>query len=296
MNQRTIITLVLALAFGVAAVFLAQMYLRREAPNGPGGQVAQTTQVVVAARPIEFGAKLDASMLKTVAFPADSVPAGAFTSADQLVGGENARVAMRAFALNEPILATRVSERGGRLSLSGLLREGMRAVTLRSNEVASVGGFVLPGDRVDILLTREIDTGPSAQNSPSVTQIIGENIRVLGVDQNPNEETDRPAVPRAITIEVTPEQAQAISLAQQVGTVTLSLRHMMDELPNARMATTSNDFGFVRMAARSYASAPAAPRAPRPQPAVQTTADTGGGWQVRVVRGTETSDYSVAVR
>src|SRR6185436_19841637 len=103
---------------------------------------------------------------------------GSFRTVNELVGaGPTARLALRSLAPNEPILPSKVSGAGGKLNLSGVLTQGMRAVSLRSNDVAGVAGFVLPGDRVDILLTRQL-----ADNS-SVTQVLAENVRVLGVDQ-----------------------------------------------------------------------------------------------------------------
>ena len=129
---------------------------------------------------------------------------------------------------NEPLLVGNVSGPGGKLNLSSTVAPGMRAVSLRSNDVAGVGGFVLPGDRVDILLTRATGSG---EHTDTVTQILAENVRVLGVDQSDNDQADKPVVAKAITVEVTPEQAQSISLGQTVGTVSLTLRHVADDAP-----------------------------------------------------------------
>jgi pilus assembly protein CpaB len=141
----------------------------------------------------------------------------------------------------------------------------MRAVTLRSTDVTGVGGFVLPGDRVDILLTRS--AGNSGGNT--LTQVLAENIRVLGVDQSANDEADKPVVSKAITVEVTPEQASAISLGQSVGTVSLTLRHVADDAPLTHKAMDVGDLG----PAPKRAAGPAAPA-------------------IRVIRGTEASRFS----
>jgi pilus assembly protein CpaB len=185
-------------------------------------------------------------------------------------------------APNEPVLASRVSGPGGKLSLSVAVTDGMRAVSLRSNDVAGVAGFVLPGDRVDILLTRTATPNGEAA-ATTVTQALAENVRVLGIDQSDNDEADKPAVARAVTVEVTPAQAQAISLAQAVGSVSLSLRHVADELPLARKATTVADLGF-------YGNRPVVRRAvaARPRPMLQLA-----GHEVRVTRGMETAGYRV---
>src|SRR5206468_5788170 len=156
------------------------------------------------------GVTLEPPLLKVANYPLDSVPVGSFKTVAEVAGGPaGKRLALRSLALNEPVLANKVSGPGGKLNLSGVLTEGMRAVSFRSNDVAGVAGFVLPGDRVDILLTRSVGSGDQAT---TVTQVLAENIRVLGVDQSDNDEADKPVVARAVTVEVTPAQAQTISL------------------------------------------------------------------------------------
>lgn len=276
MPIRTIASLAVAILLGLVAVLLVRSYLA----NGRNDAVRQTVAmapVVVAAQAIDRGKAIEAAQLKVVNYPAEAVPTGAFRSIAELTGaGVDKRLALRSMAPNEPLLATRVSGPGGRLVLSASLGEGMRAVSLRSNEIAGVAGFVLPGDRVDILLTRTV----GQEHPTTVTQVLGENVRVLGVDQSDNDEADKPAVARAVTIEVTPEQAQVMALAQSVGAVSLSLRQISDQAPLGRRAITVAQLGFVKTAAA--ASAPAQARAPRLI-----------GYPVRVIRGIETAEYRV---
>ena len=156
------------------------------------------------------------------------------------------------------------------MNLSGNVAAGMRAVSLRSNDVAGVGGFVLPGDRVDILLTRAGTGNDAAKNT--LTQVLAENVRVLGVDQSDNDEADKPVVAKAVTVEVTPEQANSISLGQQIGTVSLTLRRVADDAPLASKAMTVSDLG------------------PAPKKPVAAPAPT-----VHVVRGVESSRFSFGV-
>jgi pilus assembly protein CpaB len=231
----------------------------------------------VAAQAIDRGSVIEAKQLKVVNYPAEAVPAGAFRNVNDLTGASaERRLALRSFAPNEPVLATRVSGPGGRVVLSATLGAGMRAVSLRSNEIAGVAGFVLPGDRVDILLTRTV-----AGASPTiVTQVLGENVRVLGVDQSDNDEANAPVVARAVTVEVTPNQAQVIALAQSVGTVSLSLRQISDQAPLGRRAITVAQLGFARAATAPVTSG--GTRAARPT-----------GHAVRVTRGIETAEYRV---
>jgi pilus assembly protein CpaB len=275
MSIRTVATLAVAVLLGLLAVFLVRSYVK--SARGPAGQVATTatTPVVVAATPVERGAALAPAQLKVVNYPADAVPAGAFRAVTDLTGAAaEKRVAIRSLAANEPILADKVSGPGGRMLLSTTLTEGMRAVSLRSNDIAGVAGFVLPGDRVDILLTREV-------GGSQVTQVLAENVRVLGVDQTSDEATDKPQVSRAVTIEVTPEQAQKIPLAQAVGQVSLALRNIADQLPLTRRATTVADLGYSGGRPALYR---AVARRVRHASPVQ---------EIRVVRGVEASGYRI---
>jgi pilus assembly protein CpaB len=271
-SMRAIATFAVAIFLGIVAVILTRNYVREAAQATPVAMSAGTVAVVVASQPLDRGITLQPNFLKVVAYPADAAPASAFRDVSALTGTkEQQRVMLRSVVANEPILASNVSGPGGKLNLSGTIASGMRAVSLRSSDVTGVGGFVLPGDRVDVLLTR---TTEGNDPSKTVTQVLAENVRVLGVDQSDNSEADKPVVSKAITVEVTPEQAQSISLGQNVGTVSLTLRHVADDSPLARKATAVSDL--------SLAPRKAAPSAP-------------AGPAVRVVRGTEASRFSLSV-
>ena len=283
MPIRTIATLAIAIFLGLVAVFLVRSYLTAARP---APQVATAgVPVVVATQAIVRGKPIEAAQLKVARYPADAVPVGAFQNISELTGTPaDKRLALRAMAPNEPVLASRVSGPGGKLSLSVAVTDGMRAVSLRSNDVAGVAGFVLPGDRVDILLTRTATPNGEA-SSTTVTQALAENVRVLGIDQSDNDEADKPGerAPRGDGRESRRRKHQAISLAQAVGSVSLSLRHVADELPLARKATTVADLGF-------YGNRPVVRRtvAARPRPMLQLA-----GHEVRVTRGMETAGYRV---
>ena len=123
-----------------------------------------TQTIVVAKKPLRFGTELNASMLQEVPWPAKALPAGAFTKiGDMLNGGR--RVVLTAIEANEPVLALKITGAGQRATLSALVQPGMKAVTIRVNDVEGVGGFVLPGDRVDVVLTRQIDKGSATTKS-----------------------------------------------------------------------------------------------------------------------------------
>ena len=270
MSIRTIATLAVALFLGLIAVLLVRGILnaQRTAPISTTASLSGTVPVVVVAAPIARGQAIDASRLKVVTFPQSAIPNGTFRNIAELTGSGAPRLALSALVPNEPVLSAKISDPGGKLNLATVVAAGMRAVSLRSNDVVGVGGFVLPGDRVDVLLTRQIGTGDTAN---SVTQVLAENVRVLGVDQSDNDQADKPVVTKAVTVEVAPEQAQAISLGQSVGTVSLTLRHVADDEQLTRRATTVADLGF----------GPKKPAGHR---------SNGGG--VRVIRGIETTMFT----
>src|SRR5438132_8001713 len=147
-----------AVVFGLLAVFVAQSWLNSaaeqrmkslEAQNR--GKPTSTSTIVVAAKPLRYGNELSAPMLREIAWPADALPNGAFAKlADVMKDGK--RVPLAAIEQNEPVLAVKITGAGQRATLSALVRNGMKAVTIRVNDVDGVGGFVLPGDRVDVVL------------------------------------------------------------------------------------------------------------------------------------------------
>src|SRR5215831_4029837 len=141
MRRIGLIVLAIALVLGGVAVW-GVLSLQNHARPG-----VQTVEVVVAARPIEFGRRLTPDTLRLQAWPANAVPEGAFTQIADLTQGQ-ARVALRAVEANEPILSTRISGAGGRATLSATITPGHRAVAIRVNDVVGVAGFVLPGDLV----------------------------------------------------------------------------------------------------------------------------------------------------
>ena len=328
LNPRTLLFIGFALIFGLAGLLTVRNFL---APPVPAKQQAKaiegTTQVVVAAVAMEMGQKIEPVLLRSVAWPTESLPLGTFSDINTLVapvnGQPGGRVTMRAIAAGEPVLADRISGPGGRMSLSGVLGEGLRAVTIRSNDIAGVGGFVLPGDRVDVEVTRSVSNGDT---NAMVSNVIAQNLRVLGVDQVADEDAQKPVVVKAVTVEATTEESRRIMLAQQVGQVSLSLRNITDNAAGEWRTVTSLDLGVVpsyafpprarqqralatpagptitiqNPAAPGAAPAPARavaaialPPAPRAAPAPAPILRAPSGAEVRVTRGTDLTVYSV---
>ena len=175
-----------------------------------------TRTVVVANAALRFGNALSPGSLREVAWPEGGVPAGTFATINELLSGK--RIVLASIEPNEPILASKITGPGQKATLSAIIRDGMKAVTIRVNDVDGVAGFVLPGDHVDVLVTRQ----PEKNNSN--TDVVLQNVRVLAIDQLADDATDKPMVAKAVTLEVDTVAAQRLSLAGSVGALSLALR------------------------------------------------------------------------
>jgi pilus assembly protein CpaB len=209
-----------AVVFGLLAVFIAQVWLNNQASLRakvePAKAIASQT-VVVAKQPLRFGTELTAAMLQEVPWPSDALPNGAFAKVHDIMAGGR-RVVLAAIETNEPVLSLKITGPGQRATLSALVKPGMKAVTIRVNDVEGVGGFVLPGDHVDVVLTRQIDKGSAT------TQVVLQNTRVLAVDQIADERVQKAAVAKSVTLEVNTVDAQKLWLSSSVGSLSLLLR------------------------------------------------------------------------
>lgn len=237
MRISTVVMIAFAVVFGLLAVFVAQTWLNNQADLRMKNleahkQPLNARTIVVASKPLRFGNELSAQALREVPWPEEALPSGAFASAaDLLTGGR--RVVLTAIEANEPILATKITGAGQRATLSALLHEGMKAVTIRVNDVEGVAGFVLPGDRVDVMLSR-----PGAA---ATTDVVVQDTRVLAVDQIADERVDKPSVVKAVTLEVDINAAQKIALAALVGNLSLVLRKAGEAMAEATRRVTLAD-------------------------------------------------------
>jgi pilus assembly protein CpaB len=211
-----------AVVFGLLAVFIAQAWLNGQAERRLRSLEAQkkplaTNTIVVAAQRLPFGMELVREHLREVPWPAEALPQGSFaTIGDLLSAGK--RVMLAPVEVNEPVLSIKVTGPGQRATLSAIVGEGMKAVSIRVNDVEGVGGFVLPGDRVDVVLTRQLDKGNAT------TEVVLQNARVLAVDQSADDRSSKAAVAKAVTLEVDTVGAQKVWLAASVGSLSLLLR------------------------------------------------------------------------
>lgn len=199
--------------------------------------------IVVASESMEFGVALERAKLHEIHWPQDALPEGSFARIDN-VFEKGERVVVAPIVKNEPILLSKLSGPDGKAALSNLVEPGMRAVSVKVDEVAGVGGFITPGDRVDVVLTRESEAaGDGATRGEMLaSQIVLENIKVLSVGQDANEKSADPQLVNSATLEVTSEGARKIALARSVGSLSLSLRSPADQSPIDPKVTTVRDF------------------------------------------------------
>jgi len=299
MKARAIAMLALAVVLAGAAVFLARNWIEEQArpivvqqPN----VVENTTMVVVASSRLGFGDSVRRENLRLVKWPSDAMPEGAFTAIEQVIDGKEGRVVLRTIEINEPVLESKISGFGGKASLAAILSPEMRAVTIRVNDVAGVAGFVLPGDRVDILLTRDRTGGAGGNVATNlITDVLLQNVKVLGIDQDANEDKNKPSVAKAVTLEVSPQQAQKLALASQLGSLALMLRNLADaEAEQVRTVSTRDlSVGEVNEPADEPAVADAPKKPSKPVRIVKRTKEEDPLSAVRIVRGTDATSYKV---
>ena len=298
MSRQSIIALGVAVVLGLVAVYLANTFLlASEESQRRGG----TTQVAVAAVPLGYGMELTPDKIRFAEFPNTSIPPGAFTAMPDLLPPGQKRVALLPIAVNEPILSGKVTGPGQNASIAALLPDGMRAATVRINDVSGVAGFIQPNDTVDVLITRQ-----SGQNQQQITDMLLQNTRVLAIDQKAQNPDGSPVVARTATLEVDPLQAQKLALAQEIGSLSLVLRKPGEEQNSPFVETVSLDdlrsgvYGSVRP--RAPAPSTARPRpssAPRrsvvrrPAPVVRAAPPRPTTSNVEVVRGTAGNNYEV---
>jgi pilus assembly protein CpaB len=185
------------------------------------------------------------------------VPKGAFTDPQQLGG----RVLKTNLLMGEPISEAKLAPMGTLGGLSAVITEGKRAITVRVNDVIGVAGFALPGNYVDIIVSTQKDVPPGSNaHEQSISKIVLERILVLAVAQEVNRDETKPKVVNAVTLEVTPEQAEKLDLARSVGTLSLALRNQVD--PQSALTE-----GATKLTLLPESKPPVLPK-PAPKPAV----------------------------
>lgn len=242
-NRRALYFLLISLALGVVTVAVSARWINQKIAS-------KTTQVVVAAKEIKPGERLEDSSLKLVSWPISSVINGSATEPNKFVG----RIALSAMTTGEPVIDSKLAILGAKAGLNAMISQGHRAITVKVNEVAGVAGFALPGNYVDILVNiQEIQKRP-------ISKIVLEKILVLAIaqDQAVRDET-KPRIVSAVTLEVTPEQAERLDLARSVGTLSMVLRNQADQKPvRTRGAVIADVLSGPNAPSGSGSSAPGA--------------------------------------
>ncbi|TPN88465.1 Flp pilus assembly protein CpaB [Mesorhizobium sp. CU2] len=292
----------IAAVVGAISIFAADFWVKSQAKAQPEVKVVtveaprqpkvEFKTIVVASAALRYGMELDKSQLAEIPWPQDALPQGAFPTIDKLLG-DGSRVVLSPIEVNEPVLLTKLSGPNGRATLSNKLSPGMRAVTIRTDEIAGVGGFITPGDRVDVVLTRDAgdiqEVAKNAQGAAGSTvtsEVVVSDAKVLSVGQGTDERKTEPQVANSVTLEVTNEGAQKVALARTVGSLSLSLRSAADASASNGGLTTISSFGGS-VAANAQASAASLVNA------VTKESDEPKFKTVIVTRGEKVEEYKV---
>jgi len=315
MKRQTLIALGVAVILGLIAVLLANTYLsgrERQLAQSPEGMV----RVAVAAMPLDYGGEVTPDKVKFVQYPATSLPPGVYKSMTELLPMGKRRVALRPIQVNQPLLAADLSGEGQSASIAALLPDGMRAATVRINDISGVAGFIKANDTVDVLITRQPIAPDGATRGEQVTDVLLQNIRVIAMGQDAVGADGKPSPTNSTTLELTPLDAQKIALGQQLGQLSLVLRKPGEEQNIANVETVSLDdlrysyYGSLPPGARPAMTKTASaggmlpppparraqvarvtkPRAPIVQNAVAVAKQSS---TVSITRGVETKDYEV---
>ena len=246
-NSRALMMLAVAVLAGLAAVIFASRWLMQTSSNA-------VTPIAVAAGDVSLGEPLNSNLIRTVNWPTGSVPPGAFSDPKLLEG----RVVRTSLGRGEPVIEAKLAPVGTKGGLSAVIGEGNRAITVRVNDVVGVAGFALPGNYVDVIVNTQEPGKTDSQQS--ISKIVLEKILVLAVAQQVNRDDTAPKVVNAVTLEVTPEQAEKLDLARSVGTLSLVLRNQVDKATLPTDGATKVSLLGTPVAAP--ASAPAAPVRP----------------------------------
>ncbi|SFH38844.1 Flp pilus assembly protein CpaB [Modicisalibacter xianhensis] len=266
MKKGVVLMLGVSLVLAVSAAGLANTWISKQ----EGEEEVDTASVVVAALQIPFGRKVQAADLRMLQLPPHAIPEGSFTDLESVVG----RVSSQPIYPGEVILQNRVSEHLGGSALAAVLEPGMRAISVRVDDVAGVAGFLLPGNVVDVVSTHR------NVNRDVKPKTILERIKVLAVDQIASQERDGPVIVRAVTLAVTPKQAEQVVEATQEGRIQLTLRNPLEEVEEEP----------IQVAQAGPPKLEALPQAkPEPKPVYKPAPPV----RVSVIRGTEMSSTTV---
>ncbi len=219
MRFRGVLMLIFAALAGLLAIVLATQWMRSQTMG------SRASPIAVATTDIPMGSMLSPEMVRLAPWPEEAKPDGAVSDLATLRN----RVLVAAVQKGEPIVARRLAPEGSKGGLTAIVPPGKRAITVRVNDVVGVAGFALPGNYVDVVVNTKDDRKP--KDDQSISKIVLEKILVLAVGEEASRDETKPKAVKAVTLEVTPEQAEAIDLARSVGQLSLVLRNQIDVEP-----------------------------------------------------------------
>jgi len=214
-SRRGPILIVVSLLLAVSAAWVANRWLVSQAATGAAAP--NTATVMTAAIGIPLGTKIEARHVSAIQMLADTAPEGAYHDTAAIEG----KIALAEIMKGEILLAARFADQGGGSTLAAVVGANMRAVSVRVNDVVGVGGFLLPGNRVDVVAAYR-------DRQDTMSETVVQNVKVLAVDQTAASDKNEPVVVRAVTLEVTPADAEKLILAEQRGSIQLALRNPLD--------------------------------------------------------------------
>jgi len=231
-----VISLGASAVLGVGALIVARVWLPQPNAHAQAGKTAvpavRTVPVVVASASIPYGGKVDASHLIVEQLPVGDAPPGAYSDPAQIIKAQGGvPIALTPIAAREPVLPAKLSTGGARSIVSAGIDEGMRAYTIGVSDTAGVGGHVLPGDRVDVIVTRQPPVPKAVKDVCSDCKleradVVLQNVKVLGMDLNVDPTSTQSVVAHTATLEVSVQDAQKLAVAAQIGTMSLALRRV----------------------------------------------------------------------
>jgi pilus assembly protein CpaB len=207
-----------AVAFGTVAAYIANHWIDQRMVSDTT-ETSNTRPVVVAAVAIPFGQQIDEAQVRVIQWPRDGVLEGSFESIDEVIN----KVANQRIMPGEVVLESRIVDHSSGSTLSSIIAPNKRALTVRVNDVIGVAGFLLPGNHVDVIASHIHN-----RKNNTHTHTILRNLKVLAVDQSASADKEKPVVVRAVTLEVTPKQAERLVQATEEGSVQLALRNPKD--------------------------------------------------------------------
>ncbi|HEX7090454.1 MAG TPA: Flp pilus assembly protein CpaB [Longimicrobiales bacterium] len=259
---RLWVVLLLALGSGALAGYLALEYLQQQATPLIAAE-PRRNQIVVAARDLEVGEPVRAEDVKVIEWPGDALPPGYASSPSEVLG----RGVITPIRVNEPLLVTKLADKEAGAGLSIVIPEGMRALSVRVDEVTAVAGFVGAGKRVDVLVTLT-----NRGSEGSYTRTVLQNVPVLAAGQQVQDVDGRPQTVSVMTLLVTPQQAEVLALASVEGRIQLALRNTLDvgevTTTGARVAQLLGSGTTPKRTGRPVAVRPRRPARPEPEPNV----------------------------